>query len=244
MGNHGDPACGIVPIFPVSFVWEVIGFSCFSLQTGSAFVPILSGTEIVVEAMYRVLVGGCRVALVRSGGVCPMLNTATSSSSHQIGHKAQLSPAATTAATQEKSRWERAKCCTVSEEWGEGVKSSPADTRVRRGDVPGVQTEVLSAGDHSGADTHTAAHGKDHTLASTYPWRSHGPWRAHAGAGLSWSAVAHGKEPPHRRGQECKEEMLRTYHSPHSLHCLEVRKEKVKLSMSKGGTSSSVFSFC
>lgn len=71
MENHGDPDCGIVTIFPVSFVWEVIGFSCFSLQRGSAFVSILSCTEIVVEAMYRVLVGGCRVALVRSGGVCP-----------------------------------------------------------------------------------------------------------------------------------------------------------------------------
>lgn len=83
MENHSDPDCGIVTIFPVSFVWEVTGFSWYSMLIGSAFVPILSCTETVVEAMFRVLVGGCRVALVRSGGDCPKLSTA--SSAHSTG---------------------------------------------------------------------------------------------------------------------------------------------------------------
>lgn len=52
---------GIVTILSVSFAWEVIGISYFSMQTVSSLVPILSCTEIVVEAMGRVLVGGCTV---------------------------------------------------------------------------------------------------------------------------------------------------------------------------------------
>lgn len=45
------------------------------------------------------------------------------------------------------------------------MKNSCADTKVRGGeDVPGVQAG-LPAGEHNGAGIHTAAHGKDHTLA-------------------------------------------------------------------------------
>lgn len=50
------------------------------------------------------------------------------------------------------------------------------------------------------------------------------------------------------RGRRGREELLWTYHSPHSLHCLEggsrgVRNEQVKLSRSKRGTLGKVL-FC
>lgn len=114
--------------------------------------------------------GCCRVALVRRGGDCPMLSIACSSSFLVGWPQGTAEPCSHNGS----AMWERAKCCTVSEERGEGVKSSPADTEVRRGeDVLGVQAEILPGG------IHTGAHGKDCVVAGGHalkePWSMENP---------------------------------------------------------------------
>lgn len=196
--------------------------------------------------MYRVLVGGCRVALVRSGGDCPMLSRA--SSAHSTGQGTAEPCSHNVSAS--------GKICVTKGKRLQSVRSvgrvwkTVLQTPVRGGEsVPGVQAKILPAGGHTGAGIHTAGHGKDHTLAGGYtlkePWSMESPgWsRLILKCCSPWEGATLQKKIMQRK--ERKEEMLWSYHSSHSLHCLEggsrgVRNERVKLSMSKRATLGNV----
>lgn len=224
------------------FLWVLYGKWLFSPVFPCFFVPIVSCTEIVVEAMYRVLVGGCRVALVRSGGDCPTLSRA--SSAHSTG-QGTAEPCSHNGSASGKVHVRKGKRLQSVRSEGRVWKTT-LQTPVRGGeDIPGVQAEILPAGDHTEAGILLQAMERTSLWQVDMkelkePWSMESPgWSRFTLKCCSpWEGATLQKKRMQRK--ERKEEMLWSYHSPHSLHCLEggsrgVRNERVKLSMSKKG---------
>lgn len=183
---------GVDTIFPARFVREVIGLSCLSVQAAPTFVPVLSCSEILDEAIYMVQMSRCWQRWGLRGGLCgewPGLPHARHSC-FQLPPTdppgAQPSPAATTAVPLENrckerqnvTQWMRGRARETSLQT---LKSENEEGRRSRRDSAAALGE-----EYAGAGIRTAARVKDCPQWCTgVPCRSCGLWKAHPGAGLA-----------------------------------------------------------